>query len=112
MNIVNKNEGTYIPYTLTGNSLSINNELTLALDMYERDDPVHFDICYDKLDNLVMGVIPGVAEYYVAQIDIPARTYTQTDTGEVDEDGNEIYTPTPVPYDPDNTTLTLWALEG
>ena len=111
MNIINKNEGTYIPYTLQGNILSFADELTLFLNKYERDNPVHIDICQDKFGNLVMGVIPGVAETYVAEIDIPAREYTEVDSGEVDDYGNEIYTSTPVPYNPDNTTLTLWGLE-
>jgi len=111
MNIVTKTEGEYIPYSLTGNALTLNEELTLALDKYERDDPAHYDVCFDKFGCLVFGGLPGVAERYAAQIDIPARQYTEVDSGAVDDDGNEIYTPAPVPFDPDNVTVTLWGLE-
>ena len=110
MKIVYKNAGEYIPYELDGNKLSVNDELTLALDRYERDDPVHIDICRDKQENLVAGVIPGVADWYIAQIDIPAREYDHIADG-TDEYGNPKEVPVPAPFEPDNVTLTLWALE-
>jgi hypothetical protein len=104
--------GNFIPYELDGNALTFNDELTIALDKYERDDAAHYDVCFDKFGCLVMGVIPGVAELYAAQIDIPARQYINADSAETDDDGNEIFIPTPVPYDPANTTLTLWGREN
>ena len=111
MIIVNKNDGKYIPYNLEGNNLSFDGVLTLALDKYEHDNTAHYDICIDKVGNLVLGVIPGVAELYAAQLDIPARQYTQEESGEVDDDNNPLLIPQAVAYTPDNTTLTLWGLE-
>ena len=111
MKIINKNEGRYIPYKLSKNSLSLNDELTLNLDKYERDDSVRIDICFDRNKTLVMGVIPGIAELYAAQIEIPAREYTEVDSGKVNENDEPIYVPEPVPFEPKNITLTLWGLE-
>jgi len=111
MKIVKKNKGEYISHSLAKNALTLNEELTVALNKYERDDPVHIDFCFDRNRNLVMGVIPGVADLYAAQIDIPAREYEEVETGETDDEGNVITELIPVPYKPDNTTLTLWGME-
>ena len=111
MKIVKKGKGNYIPQSLAKNALTLNEELTVALNKYERDDPVHIDFCFDRNRNLVMGVIPGVADLYAAQIDIPAREYVQEETDATDEEGNAITDLVPVPYKPENTTLTLWGLE-
>lgn len=109
MIIVEKNEGTKIPYEINGNKITFNDELSLNLEKYERDDAAHIDICRDKFGNLVTGVIPGVAEAYVAEIDIPAREYDYIADG-TDENGNPIEVPMPEPFDIDKCTLTLWAL--
>ncbi|GHV42502.1 hypothetical protein FACS189490_11610 [Clostridia bacterium] len=103
MNVIYKNDGSYIPYDLSGGKLTLNDELTLKLDKYERDDPAHIDVCLDRNGNLVMGVIPRLAELYAAQIDIPAREYAETVEGE-----EVVFTA--VPFSPDNATLTLWGL--
>ena len=132
MKIIEKNEGAKIPYEVKGDKIVFNDdELTLNLARYERDDANHIDICRDKMGNLVSGVIPGVAEKYVAQIDIPAREYNTTPI-ELDpdapadqpaeEDGGAAENPTPggmteptmkrepVPFDIDKCTLTLWTV--
>ena len=71
MKVIEKNEGAKIPYEVKGTKIVFNDdELTLNLSRYERDDVNHIDICRDRMGNLVSGVIPGVAETYVAQIDI------------------------------------------
>ncbi|GHV39060.1 hypothetical protein FACS189490_02030 [Clostridia bacterium] len=103
MNIVYKNDGVYPEYELTGNKLTIEDELTVNLAKYERDDDAHVDICKDNNGNLVMGIIPGAAEFYAAQIDIPAREYAETVEGE-----DVVFTA--VPFSPDNVTLTLWGV--
>ena len=108
------NDAEYIPFDLTGSSLSFDGKLTLALDMYERDNPVHIDICYDRDKNLVMGVIPTISDLYVAQIDIPARQYAEAADGEAVEDGGEGgggRAPEPIPFSTENVTLTLWGQE-
>jgi hypothetical protein len=114
MKIVYRNEelGNFIAYDLAGNNLTLGDELTVALDRYERDNAAHYDVCFDRYGCLVMGVIPGVADRYAAQIDIPARQYVDEETGDTDEETDEPVTVLiPVPFDPDNLTLTLWGQE-
>lgn len=104
-------EERHIEHSLRGNSLTLDDEITLKVNKYEQDDDRHIDICRDKMGNLTTGVIPGWSEEYVAQIDIPARTYHEVDSGKQDEEGNQIMIPEADPYDPANTTLTLWETE-
>lgn len=126
MKIIQKNEGTKIPYEVQGSKIVFNDdELSLNLARYERDDANHIDICRDKYGNLVSGVIPGVAETYVAQIDIPPRAYAERVIESVAEvqASNEETGDAPggimdrqtmereaAPFDIDKCTLTLWAL--
>ena len=63
---------------------------------------MHIDICHDGDRTLVIGAAAGRA--YVAEIDIPARQYTEA---EVDGEMQR----TPVPLDMDTVTLTLWSIE-
>lgn len=107
MQVVEKNEGPKIPYSKYTTKLTINSEITIDLSKYERDFPVHLDICRDKFDILVMGL----GERYVAQVDIPAREYTYEQNG-TDEEGNPKFDKVPVPFNMDNVTLTLWSLGG
>lgn len=109
MIVIEKNEGEKISYVIKGNKITFDDELMLNLEKYERDDPNSLDICRDKFDNLVCGVIPGVAETYVAQIDIPAREYDYIADG-VDDNGKPKEVPMPLPFDMKKCTLTLWAL--
>lgn len=104
-------EERHVPYEIEGNLLTIDDYLTLKLHKYEQDEDRHLDICRDKMGGVIMGVIPGVAITYVAQIDIPARTYHEEETVETNENGEPIKIPVPDPYDPAKTTLTLWETE-
>ena len=101
----------HLEYDLEGTRLTINDELSIKLDKYERNEDAHLDICVDCYGNLVLGVIPGLAQRYAAQIDIPARTYHDEDSGKTNEDGESIILLVADPYNPDNTTLTLWEME-
>lgn len=103
-------EERHVDYSIEGNFLTVD-YLSMKLDRYEKDDPVHIDICQDKMGNLSTGVIPGWSEKYIAQVDIPARTYHEEETEETNEDGEKITIPVPDPYDPGKTTLTLWETE-
>lgn len=103
MIIINKNEGPKIEYEVTGKKICFDDDLTINLAKREEDDPVHIDVCYDADGDLVIGAAAGRA--YVAEIDIPARSYTEEE-GEDDEP-----TLVPVPLDMDKVTLTLWAIE-
>lgn len=105
-----------VGYEITKNTISFNDdELALNLQKRERDGAVHIDICTDRSGALVMGAENGFK--YVAQIDIPARMYTEVET-EADEaeetDGMSTKTKTTreaVPFDMDRCTLTLWEKE-
>lgn len=101
----------HLEYKLEETRLTINDELSIKLDKYERDEDAHLDVCMDCYGNLVLGVIPGLAQRYAVQIDIPARTYHDEDSGKTNEDGESIILPMADPYNPDNTTLTLWEME-
>ncbi|GHU42146.1 hypothetical protein FACS1894111_05570 [Clostridia bacterium] len=108
--VIEKNEGEKIAYTVSGNKITFGeDELTLNLKSHERDDSAHIDICRDKYGNLVTGVIPNLAENYVAQIDIPPREYEYITDG-VDDNGEPQEVQTPIPFDMKKCTLTLWAL--
>lgn len=107
--VVEKNEGEKIPYSISTSKITFDDELTINLEKYERDYDNHIDICRDKYGNLVMGVIPGVAERYVAQIDVPARTYEEPYRLSGDDE-EETASLTPIPFDIKKCTLTLWAL--
>lgn len=109
MKIIEKNEGVKISYVVKTTKITLDDELMMNLERYERDDPNHIDICRDKYGNLVSGVIPGTAEKYVAQIDIPARDYDYIADG-VDDDGKPRELQIPIPFNMDNCTLTLWAI--
>ena len=116
------NDGPKADYAVSGDTLNINDEIALNLARYERDDANHIDICRDAYGNLVTGVIPGVAEAYVAQVDIPPRVYLEkqleksVEPAVLAEDGNAggMSEPgiirEPVPFDIDNCTLSLWAV--
>lgn len=102
MIIIEKNEGTKIPYSVSGKKVTFNDDLTINLASREQDWPVHIDICYDEDRALVIGAAAGRA--YVAEIDIPARQYTEEEVdGEIQR--------TPVPLDMDTVSLSLWSIE-
>ena len=43
----------------------------MKLERYQKDWPIHKDICMDVDGNLTMGVDDGL--YYVAEVDIPGK---------------------------------------
>lgn len=130
MKVIEKNSGAKIPYEVSGTRIIFgDDELMLNLARYERDDANHIDICRDRFGNLVSGVIPGLAENYVAQLDIPPREYVEkkiegaaealeaAEAAETDGSGmpggmmnRQTVEREAVPFDVENCTLTLWAL--
>lgn len=102
MIIVNKNDGTKIPYEEYGTKICFDDDLTINLSKREEDEPVHIDVCYDADGALVLGAAAG--RRYVAEIDIPARNYTESASGEET-------TRFPVSLDMEKVTLTLWAID-
>lgn len=107
MKLINANEGTKIGYEINGNKIIFDDELMLNLEKYERDDPMHIDVCRDEYGCLCMGL----ATRYVAQIDIPARTYNYVETEAEDENENKKIEKVAVPFDMNLVTLTLWEVE-
>ncbi len=121
MNIISANEGPKIPYTIMGNWLNIGDQIMLNLEKIESDRAEHRDVSADAFGSLQTG--EGL--YYVAQIDIPARQYTETEIDNPDYDpdaeaagesggmGNseKIVKRDPVPFSMENVTLTLYALK-
>jgi len=126
MIVKEKNEGAKIPYTVKGSKITFDDELMVNVQRFERDDPAHIDICRDRFGNLVTGVIPGYAEMYVAQIDIPPRAYEVREiegaAEEAQADGEEAggapggmmdrqtTERVAILFDIEKCTLTLWAL--
>jgi hypothetical protein len=100
MIVVEKNEGAKIEYKITVSTKKItfgDDELTINLSKYERDEEVCIDICVDENGMLTIG---QMAKYYVAQVILPARQYS-------DEEHTN-----PVTFNINNATLILWALEA
>lgn len=101
-------EVSHIPYAIKGNKITFgDDEKTLNLEKYERDDAVYLVDSVDASGNLVGG---SDGLYYAYEIDIRARKYNYVDGGE-DEQGNPKQDKIPVPFDIANCTLTLWKLE-
>jgi len=99
--VVEKNEGQKIAWEQNGKVLAFDDyALAINCDRYRKDWPVHLDICRDSSGNLSVGT--AGATKYVAEIDIPAATYTP---GETEEDPPVIN-----PIDMSEVALTLWAI--
>lgn len=119
MKIVEKNEGSKIAYNLDGTRLDFaDGALTIDLARYQKDEPVTRDIMVDNEGYLVMGR----GRYYVAQVEIPAKEYKETEIpAPVAEEGEEAtggmsnmpgIERTPLPLNTDNVTLYLFAIDG
>lgn len=103
MQIIEKNEGPKIAYEENGTMVFLGDyELMINASKYQRDWPVHIDICSNRDNQLVVGTGEGL--YYVAQFDIPATKYTEPETEEE--------TPEPIPIDMKDVTMTLWSLDN
>lgn len=114
--IIEKNEGTNIALQQIDYKLIFgDDELSIRCDKYQRDWPVHLDVCADDNNNLVVGV--GVGRYYVGQIDIPATVYHEVPDPEpmaIEEDGagTQRYTKLePEPLNMGDVIVTLWSID-
>ena len=105
MKIVERNAGQKIDYELRGTRLSFaDGELTLDLARYQQDDPVTRDIMVDSEGYLTNGR----GRYYVAQVEIPAKEYEETEPENEDDEVER----TALPLDTDKVTLYLFSVEG
>ena len=112
MKVIEVNQGEKIPYVVSKNKITFDDELMLNVEKLERDFDVCVDICIDKYGMIVTGL--GVK--YAAQIEIPARQYTEKtvenpDYNPEDETSQEtITTKEPVKFSMNNVTLKLYAI--
>lgn len=121
MNEVIKTPGKHITYETTSKSIIFgeDEDLSINLKNREQDEKTLIDICSDSDGFLVVGTAAGLR--YVAQIEIPARQYTETEETNPNydpeaEEGSEAANQTiavrePVPFDIDNCTIYLWGME-
>ena len=108
----------FIPFEITGKNIDFNDgDLMFNVSKKERDYEVVVDICQDYTGALVMGAETG--DRYVAQVDVPAREYTEKEVPNPNYPGGEgsmepetIIERDPVPFSMDKCTLKLWEMEG
>lgn len=123
--VIEKNAGEKIAFEQSGTRLLFgDDEIMLNAAKYQKDWPVEVDICRDKADNLTIGTASGLR--YVAQVMIPAATYTETvieepEAPEADAEGadqteNGSMNQQNVqrdknPLDMGDVTVVLWSIE-
>lgn len=122
MKIEEMNAGKKIAYEVDGTRLDFaDGALTMDLDRYRRDYPVTKDVMADADGNLTIG---NGGRYYVAQVEIPANTYTEAQM-EMEERPDETLAETqeqttvtdnatkqPDPLDMEKVVLRLWSVAG
>lgn len=123
--VIEKNAGEKIAFEQSGTRLIFgDDEIMLNAAKYQKDWPVEVDICRDKADNLTIGTASGLR--YVAQVMIPAATYTETvieepEAPEADAEGTEQTENGGMnqqnvqrdknPLDMGDVTVVLWSIE-
>lgn len=123
--VIEKNAGEKIAFEQSGTRLIFgDDEIMLNAAKYQKDWPVEVDICRDKADNLTIGTASGLR--YVAQVMIPAATYTETvieepEAPEADAEGadqtenggmnQQNVQRDKNPLDMGDVTLVLWSIE-
>lgn len=123
--VIEKNAGEKIAFEQSGTHLIFgDDEIMLNAAKYQKDWPVEVDICRDKADNLTIGTASGLR--YVAQVMIPAATYTETvneepEAPEADTEGAEQTENGSMnqqnvqrdknPLDMGDVTVVLWSIE-
>ena len=91
--VIEKNAGEKIAFEQSGTRLIFgDDEIMLNAAKYQKDWDVEVDVCRDKSGNLTIGTGSGLR--YVAQVMIPAATYTETvieepEAPEADAEGTE-----------------------
>ena len=115
MKIEEMNKGRKISYETDGTKLDFaDGALTVDLDRYRRDYPVTKDVMADADGNLLLG---SGGRYYVAQVGIPANTYTpaaqeNTPAEQSEEAEAQGEAATLDPLNMDEVTLRLWSVAG
>lgn len=107
MNVIEMNTGTKISYALSGTKLDIGDgALAIDLQRYQKDYDVEKDIMADREGDLAIGT----GAFYVAQVLIPAATYTEAET--TNDSGETETTRIADELDTDEVTLRLFGIDG
>jgi len=107
--IIEKTGGVKVDVTFSGSKVILgDDEMTLNLKKYERDDPVHIDIGLNSRGFLTFGV----SDRYAVQIEIPARSYEYIKTDELDEKGQPKTEKVAQPFSMSAVTVILWGRYG
>ena len=124
--VIEKNAGEKIAFEQSGTRLIFgDDEIMLNAAKYQKDWDVEVDVCRDKSGNLTIGTGSGLR--YVAQVMIPAATYTETEipaeetaeapAAEDEAEGSDsVNQKTTVqrdknPLDMGDVTVVLWSIE-
>ena len=123
--VIEKNAGQKIDFEQSGTRLIFgDDEIMLNAAKYQKDWDVEVDVCRDKSGNLTIGTGSGLR--YVAQVEIPAATYTETEieaeepaeapAAEDAAEGDGMNQKTTVqrdknPLDMGDVTVVLWSVE-
>ncbi len=123
--VIEKNAGQKIDFEQSGTRLIFgDDEIMLNAAKYQKDWDVEVDVCRDKSGNLTIGTGSGLR--YVAQVEIPAATYTETEieaeepaeapAAEDAAEGDGMNQKTTVqrdknPLDMGDVTVVLWSIE-
>lgn len=120
--VIEKNAGQKIDFEQSSTRLIFgDDELMLNAAKYQKDWDVEVDVCRDKSGNLTIGTGSGLR--YVAQVKIPAATYTETEIEAEEpaeapaaEEGDGMNQKTTVqrdknPLDMGDVTVILWSIE-
>lgn len=103
--IIEKTGGVYVDVTFAANKIILgDDEMTLNLSKYERDDPVHIDIGLNSMGFLTFGV----SDRYAVQIEIPARKYELIESEELDENGQPRMERVAQPFNMAAVVVVLW----
>ena len=123
--VIEKNAGQKIDFEQSGTRLIFgDDEIMLNAAKYQKDWDVEVDVCRDKSGNLTIGTGSGLR--YVAQVEIPAATYTETEieaeepaeapAAEDAAEGDGMNQKTTIqrdknPLDMGDVTVILWSIE-
>lgn len=123
--VLEKNAGQKIDFEQSSTRLIFgDDEIMLNAAKYQKDWDVEVDVCRDKSGNLTIGTGSGLR--YVAQVMIPAATYTETEipaeetaealAAEDAAEGDGMNQKTTMqrdknPLDMGDVTVILWSIE-
>lgn len=107
MIITEINQGPKAEYSLQEKVLTIGGQVSIDLQERQSDAQKVIDIC---LDNQLQTMREGIGAWYVATIIIPPKQRELVPSGEVDEEGNDIYIERDHELDINKVELRLWAL--